>query len=129
MNEHASFTYDRRVIDQEVMRRFRENGDVINIAHNMADLNKDIAFWKLEEEISKIAYLHMKDLKKISPYDMFVMKPESYDVKSGGMAVNAGKKPPPADTVVKNKFTKPDGSRLDDDKKSRKDKKRNEDDS
>lgn len=65
MNEYMSYIYDRRILDMEVLRRFRENGDVIQMVTDPIELTKDAGFWKIEDEITKVAYLHLKDLKKL----------------------------------------------------------------
>lgn len=93
INEQASWLYDRRNVDQDVFRRFRENGDVINMATSAAELTKDLNFWKTEEEVQKVAFLYMKETKGLRPFDSYNMKPDSYDIKAGSKHDTEGKKP------------------------------------
>jgi len=37
----------------------------------------------LEAEALLASKMHMKELKAIKPFDYFLLKPESYDVKKG----------------------------------------------
>ena len=92
-NEWAAYMYDRRIIDGEVFRRYRENGDIVNMCIDHRELTKDVGFWRSEEEIRRAAWLHIKDLKKLKPFDMFDMKPDGYEVKTGTKHMNEGKKP------------------------------------
>jgi hypothetical protein len=101
MNDWAAYMYDRRIIDGEVFRRYRENGDIVNMVIDHRELTKDLGFWRSEEEIRRVAWLHIKDLKKMKAYDAFDMKVESYEVKTGTKHVNEGKKPERADPTKK----------------------------
>lgn len=56
------------------------------------ELTRDVAFWKTEEEITQVAYLHMKDFKKLKPFNTFGFKLDSYDVKGGTKLENDGVK-------------------------------------
>jgi hypothetical protein len=98
-NEYAKYMYDRRIVDGEVMRRYRENGDIVSMCVDHRELTKDVGFWKSEEEIRKLAYLHIRELKKIRAYDLFNMQPDSYNVKGDNKAENEGKKPQAAKSM------------------------------
>lgn len=49
MNENFAWIYDRRAIDQEVFKKFQNNGDEIKAAANYKELNKNDEFWKNEK--------------------------------------------------------------------------------
>lgn len=51
MNAYFSYVYDRRFIDQDVFRRLQAQGEIIKMAIDSKDLNKDGGFWKEEEQI------------------------------------------------------------------------------
>ena len=104
-----SYIYDKRIIDMEVIRRFREQGDIIQMLSDPFDLTKDINFWKTEDEITKCAYLHLKDLKKMKAFNDFGFKVDSYDVK-GGEKLEVGGKRNVQEAILKGKFTKNDGT-------------------
>jgi hypothetical protein len=63
------------VIDQEVLRRFRMQGGTIQMYVDYRDLTKDENFWKAENDITKFAMLHLKELKKVQPYDFHKLSP------------------------------------------------------
>ena len=74
-NLHMANLYDRRIIDQEVLRRFRMQGGTIQMYVDYKDLTKDENFWKQENDITKFAMLHMKELKELNTYDFHKLKP------------------------------------------------------
>jgi hypothetical protein len=63
INEHSSFGYDRRQIDQDVFRRMQAQGEIIRMAIDQKDLNRDGNFWREEEILLKKAQAHLKELR------------------------------------------------------------------
>lgn len=61
---------------------------------NPKDLDNDTTFWKTEKETQIASRLHIQNLKSMKPYDYYLLKPESYDVKKGEEVKE--RKPPPA---------------------------------
>lgn len=53
-------------------------------------LNADDNFWKTEKEITKFAYQHIKELKRLKPFDFFKLAPQTYDVRGDGQDQDAG---------------------------------------
>ena len=51
MNEFFNFVYDRRYIDFDVFKKLQAQGEIIKMAIDQKDLNKDGNFWKEEELI------------------------------------------------------------------------------
>lgn len=74
-NQFHANIYDRRVIDQDVLRRFRMQGGSIQMAIDYRDLTKDENFWKTEKDITRQAQNHIKELSKIIPFDSFKLSP------------------------------------------------------
>lgn len=81
VNEAFSWIYDRRVIDQEIFKRFQTLGDTIKTTPDYRNLTLDEEFWKAERETQAHAVSFLNEFKKIKPYDAFNIKPESYDLK------------------------------------------------
>ncbi len=82
VNENFSWIYDRRVIDQEVFKRFQLLGETIKITADYRTLTNDAEFWK-EERATQVATVQfINEFKKMKPYDTFEIKPETYDMKS-----------------------------------------------
>ena len=81
MNNFFSYVYDRRFIDQDVFRRLQAQGEIIKMAIKIEDLNKDGGFWKEEEQITKKALDHLKELKRLKVYDFHKITPQTYDLK------------------------------------------------
>ena len=54
------------------------------MAIDAKDLTRDNNFWKTEQEIQQRAIQHIRDLKKLKPYDYHKIQPQTYDLKMVG---------------------------------------------
>ena len=82
MNENFTWIYDRRVIDQEVFKKFQMLGDKIKLASDYRTLTADQEFWKEERAAQAMAATFLDEFKKMKPYDAFNIQPETYDLQS-----------------------------------------------
>jgi hypothetical protein len=57
-------------------------GGTIQMYVDYRDLTKDENFWKNENDITKFAMLHLKELKKVQPYDFHKLSPQTYDIRN-----------------------------------------------
>lgn len=82
VNENFTWIYDRRIIDQEVFKKFQMLGDTIKTTADYRNLTNDQEFWKEERLTQQAAVYFLNEFKKMKPYDTFNIKPETYDMKS-----------------------------------------------
>jgi hypothetical protein len=86
VNENFSWIYDRRAIDQEVYKKYQNQGDEMKAALSHQELTHNVEFWKSEEIIRQESLKFMKELKNTKFYDPFYIKPEPYDMKAADNA-------------------------------------------
>ena len=97
INDFYSYIWDRRILDGEIFRRYKMQGDIIKTTSNMLVLANDLHFWKNENDINIDAQIFVRKMKKLRPYDFFNMKPDVYDMRAqqvsdkGPVALGAAK--------------------------------------
>jgi len=103
MNEYYKNMYDRRNIDLDVFKRFQANGEIIKMTINAAELTKDKNFWKQESEIQERAVQFINQMKRIKPFDVHKLQPQTYDLKMLGdpQSGRPGKKKSTKDSKTK----------------------------
>ena len=69
-------------------------GGTIQMYVDYRQLNADENYWKTEKEITRFAYQHIKELKRLKPFDFFKLAPQTYDVR-GNEQQEGGKKGEP----------------------------------
>lgn len=67
-------------------------GGTIQMYVDYKDLTKDDNFWKQENDITKFAMLHLKELKNLNVYDFHKLSPQTYDVRGTENEGVGGKK-------------------------------------
>jgi hypothetical protein len=77
-----AYTYNRIYADNEVFKQFISNGNVIKMLVDPRDLQGATAFWKNEEDITKLAKKYMAGLRKRKAYDFHDINPEAYDLRA-----------------------------------------------
>jgi len=81
--EHFAYTFNRIYFDNEIFKQFLKNGQIIKMLVDPKDLQDAKEFWKLEDDISKLALKYIKELQTKKVYDFHKIKPEAYDMKAG----------------------------------------------
>ena len=81
--EYFKFVYDRRVLDMDVFKKFQANGEVIKMANDI-ELTKDKNFWKSEADIQENAIRFINQMKRVQPFDVHKLQPQTYDLKMLG---------------------------------------------
>ena len=84
--------YDRREIDVDVFKRFMANGEIIKMTIDPSELTKDKKFWQSENEIQDKAVDYINKFKRMRPYDIHKLHPQTYDLKMIGDPNSGGAK-------------------------------------
>ena len=94
VNHYYRNIYDRRDIDIDVFKRFQLNGEIIKMTIDAAELTKDKKFWQLENEIQNKAVKYVNSLRKLKPFDLHNLQPQTYDLKMPGDVTGRQRKKP-----------------------------------
>lgn len=84
MNDYYKNIYDRRNIDLDVFKQFQAQGEIIKTTVIASELTKDKKFWQTEQQIMELAAREINKLKRIKPYDVHKLQPQTYDLKMLG---------------------------------------------